>query len=210
MTTLLQRFQQEVKANGKKAGILAGLFLFGCCFWVPMLTKAVTARPRPIAPVPTTVPDSVTSPSVTAETPPAEFWAHVARSLDSHPAYQAADVRSLQRDPFQIAEDMEPLPVLFAEAPPAPAPKVEPVVAAAPQEDLFLQSTIISRQRRAALINGQLYHLGRRIQTNGRQYEVTRIESHRVELTSGESTIELTMSRRQLRDVLERGSPSPD
>lgn len=212
MLELWHRFQQEVKANGKKAGILAGLFLFGCCFWVPMLMKAVSAKPRMAAnpaPAPAvSVPGAI--PSTPAPTVPAEFWSHVTKSLDEHPAYQSADVEKLTRNPFLIAEDLEPLPVLFAAEPPPSKAVAAPAPAAAP-EKLVLNSTIVGRRRSAALINGQLYLLGRFVQANGQKYELTRIESHRVELSSGDSTIELTMTRPQLKDVLDRGDAfSPD
>jgi len=208
MAKLWQQFQREVKANGKKAGLLAGLFLFGCCFWVPMLLSAVSPRHPAVAKPSAVVP----SPAVTAATPqgaavPAtemnssEFWKDLSQALAEDPMFQSADVRSLERDPFQLTEIPEPLPILFAEEPrpPVVAPKKE-----AESEPLLLSSTIISRSRRAALINGQLYQLGRRIQANGRDYQLTQIESNRVVLSAGEQTIELTLVRPQLKDVLDR------
>ena len=44
MSELWQRLQREAKANGKKAGLLAGLLLFGCCVWFPMLARAVMPK----------------------------------------------------------------------------------------------------------------------------------------------------------------------
>ena len=121
--------------------------------------------------------------------------------------FQTADVQSLTRNPFQIVEVPQPLPVLFA---PEPVPKAI-VNTEVDVKGLELRSTIISRTRRAALINGQLYHLGRKIQTEGGPYQLTRIEANRVVLSSGQQTIELTLTRPQLQGCPESqyssGSP---
>ena len=212
MSELWQRLQREAKANGKKAGLLAGLLLFGCCFWFPMLARAVVpkravaaaspATGHAAAPTPSSVPAKPAENAATAtDTDQGKFWSNLAQSLADDPMFQSAGVDSLSRDPFQVAETPEPLPVLFVEE---PKPKIE-IKSVKEQRTLELNSTVISRTRRAALINGQLYQLGRPIQANGRNYRVTQIESHRVVLSSGEQTIELTLARPQLNDVLDRG-----
>lgn len=208
MSELWQRFQNEVKANGKKALLLAGLFLFGCCFWVPMLLRAVT--PPTVAAAPPAA-QSLSLPtasnplnSQTAATIDSDrFWSSLAKSLADDPMYRSAEIESLKRDPFRGTEVLvTPPPVIVTqETKPPEEPKVEEKKA----EKLSLNSTIIGRSRRAALINGQLYQLGRRIQTNGRNYLLTTIESHRVVLSSEDETIELTLARPQLKDVLDRG-----
>lgn len=211
MFDLWQRFQREVKANGNKAGLLAGLFLFGCCFWIPMLTRAAmpkraAAMTSPstnavaVVPVPT---NSLGAPQATSEDS-TKFWTELTRSLSEDPMFRSADLQSLPRDPFHVEEIPEPLPVLFAEE---PKPKIE-IKQEKEQRQLQLSSTIISRTRRAALINGQLYSLGRQIQANGRSYQVTKIDSHQVVLSSNEQTLVLTLARPQLKDVLERGEPA--
>ena len=212
MSDLWQRLQREAKANGKKAGLLAGLLLFGCCFWVPMLVRAVApkravaaispAASHAAAPTPASVPAKPAENTATAtDTDQGKFWSNLAKSLADDPMFQTAGVDSLSRDPFQVVEEPEPLPVLFVEE---SKPKVE-VTPVTEQRFLELNSTVISRTRRAALINGQLYQLGRSIQANGRNYRVTEIESNRVVLSSGEQTIELTLARTRLTDVLDRG-----
>ncbi len=205
MSDLWQRFQREVKANGKKAGLLGGLFLFGCCFWVPMLTRAVAPKHAAAAITASAIsstPAQLNALDVSAAPDaPGKFWSNLANTLANDPMFRSADVQSLSRDPFQVAEASEPLPVLFAQE---PKPKIE-VISEPESRQLELNSTIIGRSRSAALINGQLYQLGRQIQANGQRYQLTTIESHRVVLSSGEKTIVLKLARPRWKDVLEGG-----
>lgn len=206
MSDIWRQLQREAKANGKKAGLLAVLFLVGCCFWIPMLVRAVKP-PRSVtksaASIPQLAPDAVNSAGETAAaaaTDAGAFWSTLAASLADDPMFQSVDPAELARDPFQGAEVPEPLPALIVEETrPPEETRPEPET-----QKLALNSTIIGRSRRAALINGKLYHLGRRIQANGRNYQLTNIESHRVVLSSTEDTIELTLARPQLKDVLDR------
>lgn len=215
MQDLWIRFQREVKANGQKAGLLAALFLFGCCFWIPMAMRALSPAPAHAAHRPSTASPAVTPNPVPAagssmtDADTGKFWASLSKALAEDSMFQSADVQALDRNPFQIAEDSEPLPVLFAEEPsPVPA-----IVEAKPKSDttpLELTGTIIGRNRRVARINGQLYPLGKRILSDGKSFQLTKIESHRVELSAGDQTIELTLARPQLKDVLNRDeSESP-
>jgi hypothetical protein len=213
------RLQREIQANAKKAALLGVLVLFGCSIWVPMLMRTC-ASARSFAGVNhgtvpqtamTTLPRSAGAPVTASHPMTSEFWSKLTATLAEDSMFQSADVQSLNRNPFQLVEIPEPLPVLFADEP----VQAEPVtsIAAEDARRLELRSTIIGRTRRAAMINGQLYQLGRQFQADGRQYQLTSIESHRVVLSSGEQTIELTLARPQLKDVLNRdkalGSSAP-
>lgn len=210
MNDLWQRFKREAKANGKKAGLLAALFAFGCCFWIPMLTRAIAPKragaavahsvvtASPSSAIPTEVPSASPTPGMDT----GRFWSNLAAALTEDPMFQSADVETASRDPFQVEETPEPLPVLFAEEPP---PTIEPESGLHSQQQLELSSTIVGRTRRAALINGQLYHLGRKIEANGRSYSLTKIESHRVVLTSSDHTVELKLTRPMLKNVMTQG-----
>lgn len=215
MQDLWIRIQREVKANGQKAGLLAALFLFGCCFWIPMAMRALSPAPAHAAHRPSTASPSVTPNLVPAagssmtEADTGKFWASLSKALAEDSMFQSADVQALDRDPFQVAEDSEPLPVLFAEEP-KPSPAVVATTTKPDPTPLELTGTIIGRNRRVARINGQLYPLGKRILSDGKSFQLTKIESHRVELSAGDQTIELTLARPQLKDVLNRGeSESP-
>ena len=211
MFDLWQRLQREVKVNGKKAGLLAGLFVFGCCFWIPMLTRAVVPKRASAAVTPSAHTQfAPPAPVNSLGVPPASaedsnrYWSDLTRSLAEDPMFQSADLQSISRDPFHVEEGPEPLPVLLAEE---PKPKLE-IKSDKPERQLQLSSTIIGRTRRAALINGQMYSLGRQIQANGRNYQLTKIDAHQVVLSSDEQTLVLTIARPQLKDVLERGDPA--
>lgn len=212
MSEFWQRLQNEIKANRKQAGLLAGLFLFGCCFWVPMVARAVSPK-RASAAVSHAAAAQIPQAAASFEPPAAsasstDFWRNLASSLADDPLFQPANVSRLMRDPFQLEEISEPLPVLFAEE---PRPMATPKAEAKQPVPLELNSTIISRLRRAALINGQLYPVGRRFKAGGREYVLTSVETHQVVLSSGEKTIVLTLDRPGLKDVLSRsesiGSP---
>ena len=215
MQDLWIRFQREVKANGQKAGLLAALFLFGCCFWIPMAMRAISPAPAHAAHRPSAASPAVASNPVPPAGSPAsdvdtgKFWSSLSKSLAEDSMFRSADVQALDRDPFQVAEDSEPLPVLFAEEP-KPAPAMVTTIPKSDPTPLELSGTIIGRNRRVARINGQLYPLGKRILSDGKSFQLTKIESHRVELSAGDQTIELTLARPQLKDVLNRGeSESP-
>jgi hypothetical protein len=226
MINLWHRWQREVKADRPKAVLLAALLLLGCCFWIPMLAKAVT--PKRAAAATSQAAGAAKVPSGTSEDKEAsgagsdQCWSSLANSLASDPLFQAAEINELERDPFRTNEAWNPLPVLFAEdiSPKSEEirPAIEeptPTVEGTPKEELKvavvsretrplqLTSTMISRSRRAAMINGQFVSVGREIQTNGQTYLLTQVESHRVLLTTGDETIELKIARSRLKDVLD-------
>lgn len=175
-----------------------------------MLTRAIAPRragaaishsvamPSAANPVPNNVPAPL--PSLGADA--GRFWSNLEIALAEDPMFQSAEVDAEARDPFRVEVAPEPLPVLFAEE---PAPKVESKPDKQPSQHLELSSTIVGRSRRAALINGQLYHLGRKIEANGRSYVLTMIESHRVVLTSSDHTVELKLTRPMLQNVMSPG-----
>jgi hypothetical protein len=212
MSELWRRFQREVKANRQKAMLLAGLFLFGCCFWVPMLTRAVAPKRAAAATSPAAASQGPSQPANSSTNPATasgpvsdqgKFWSDLANSLADDPMFQSAGVDSLSRDPFQRTVVEEPPPEPVVEAPKLPLP-TKPEIKQAPLE---LNSTIIGRTRRAALISGQLYQLGSAVKVDNRSYALTKIESDRVVLSLDDQTIELTLTRTQLENVLVRGEP---
>jgi hypothetical protein len=211
MQDLWTRFQRDLTTNWKKTAALGVLFLFGCCFWIPMLTRAVGSR-RAVAAVspPQSAPANPDS-TQTASEPNSigvvggeNFWSSLSKSLADDSLFHPAEMSSVTRDPFVLDESQSPLPVLFAED-----RKVEITVKAVAVKEvdpmgLELRSTMIGRTRRVAIINGQLYQVGRELMANGHSFRLASIESHRVVLTSGDKKFELTLARPKLVDVLNR------
>ena len=211
MQDLWTRLQRDLTLNWKKTAALGVLFLFGCCFWLPMLTRAAAPRraaaavsPPPTAPV---SPDATQSAAGTGNPDATDkefFWSSLSKSLKSDPLFRPAEMSSTTRDPFTLDESEFPLPVLFA-VDRVIANVVEPVATkeVAPT-GLELRSTMIGRTRRVAIINGQLYRVGKELMANGHSFRLASIESHRVVLTSGDKNFELKLARPQLVDVLNR------
>ena len=210
MQDLWTRFQRDLALNGKKTAALGVLFLFGCCFWIPMLTRA--AKPRHAAAAVSSSPTVPANPDATQSVAPNTlgvtnsdtFWSSLSKSLELDPLFQPAEMSQTTRDPFSLDESQIPLPVVFVEDR-TPEVVVKPVVTKeVDPTGLTLRSTMISRTRRVAIINGQLYQVGRELMANGHSFRLASIESHRVVLTSGDKNFELTMARPKLADVLNR------
>lgn len=224
MNVLWHKCQSEVKANRAKAVLLAGLFLFGCCFWIPLLGRVLTPHHAAAAAMGAPQQPAERHEIQVTDDPQSDpFWASLGNTLENDPLFQPADVSGELRDPFLAKEAHEPTLVPPAEeaisAVEAPCPVVEeieaPTVLKAAKvvldaERLRLTSTMVSPSRRAAMINGQFVPVGREFRTNGQRYRLTQVESHRVVLTVGDETIELKISRSRLKDVLgPRGSDDP-
>lgn len=207
MQNLWTRFQRDLTLNWKKTAALGVLFLFGCCFWIPMALRA--SPPRRAATVtsaptrPDETPTSATANSLGSPSTEA-FWSSLSQSLASDPLFQPADTSLATRDPFFLDESLSALPVLFAEE--SVEKKTEKPIATKEVDPtgLELRSTMVGRTRRVAIINGQLCQVGRELLANGHSFRLASIESHRVVLTSGNKNFELTLSRPKLADVLDR------
>ena len=209
MQDLWTRFQRDLTLNWKKTAALGVLFLFGCCFWVPMLTRA--GIPRPAAGTPTitapATPNAIpaaTEPNNVGSTDKEIFWSSLSKSLANDPLFQPAEMSSTTRDPFTRDESEMLLPVLFAEDREFKIPVKPIAIKEVALTGLVLRSTMIGRVRRVAVINGQLYQIGRELKANGHRFQLTSIESDRVVLTSGDQKFELTLARPKLADVLNR------
>lgn len=211
MQDLWTRFQRDLTLNWKKTAALGVLLLFGCCFWMPMLTRAVAPRPAAAAvSPPSTVPASpaasqaATYPNNVGIAGVETFWSSLSKSLVNDSLFHPAEMSSITRDPFTLDESESPLPVLFAED--RVVEIVEKLVAikeVAPT-GLELRSTMVGRTRRVAIINGQLCQIGRELMTNGHSFRLSSIESDRVVLTSGDMNYELKLARPKLADVLNK------
>ena len=209
MQDLWTRFQRDLTLNWKKTAALGVLFLFGCCFWVPMLTRAAIRRPAAASPsvtapvTPNAIP-AATEPHNAGATDKETFWSSLSKSLANDPLFHPAEMSSTTRDPFTLDESELLLPVLFAEERAVETPVKPIAIKEVAPTGLELRSTMIGRVRRVAIINGQLYQVGRELMANGHRFQLASIESDRVVLTSGDQKFELKLARPKLADVLNR------
>jgi len=207
MQDLWTRFQRDLTMNWKKTAALGVLFLFGCCFWIPMALRASTPHSTSATRSVTKHPSAITAAdnsndlgSVKADA----FWSSLSKSLASDPLFRPAETSLMARDPFFPDESRAALPVLFAEE--RVEKKTEKPIATeeVSPAGLELRSTMVGRTRRVAIINGQLCQIGKELQANGHSFRLTAIESRRVVLTSGDKTFDLTLARPKLEDALDR------
>lgn len=209
MHDIWKRFQRDLTLNWKKTAALGVLFLFGCCFWVPMMTRAAVPRHAAATTKPSSAAPASPSPTQTASAPSGtadkdSFWSRLSKSLADDPLFQPSEMTSLTRDPFTPDEGEVPLPVLFAEDRSAVV-EVKPVaIQEVAPTGLELRSTMVGRTRRVAIINGKLYQIGGEVLANGYGFRLAAIESDRVVLSSGDRNFELTLTRPKLTDVLNR------
>lgn len=209
MPDLWKRIQRDLTLNWKKTAALGVLFLFGCCFWLPMMMSAKTpsraaasVSSTPTVPAsPGATPSVADSNSSSSTNNKESYWTSLSKSLESDPLFQPAEMSSIARDPFLLDESELPLPVLFAEDRAVEKPVAIKDVA---PTGLELRSTMVGRTRRVAIINGQLCHVGREVLANGHSFRLASIESDRVVLTSGDKNFELTLARPKLADVLNK------
>ena len=214
---------------------MAALLLLGCCLWIPLVSKSIAPKHAAAVTTETTHQGDGASAPVPNDLPSAnsdQFWSSLEQALEQDPLFQSADVSQLQRDPFGLNDGEAPLrpqppqtlvvpneqTVMTTIVPPIVPPIVSPTeIPTEPKNDglpkieiqprvLRLTSTIISRSRRAALINGQLVTLGRQLNVEGQTYLLTQVDSNRVILSWGEESFELKMARPQLKDVIDRRS----
>lgn len=230
MSNLYRRLHHKLVANSQRTVAFGVLVLLGCGCWLPLLLRAASpqevataqgaalvnrATGYSIASPRNSIPDDSISNEICAGARPS-FWKSLSESLASDPLFHPADVSLTARDPFTIGDEQLPLPVLFAVADteePATGPEVRITPSVPPgarttslakplAPQLELNSTMVGRTRRVALLNGRLYHQGQDVTANGQRYRLASVESERVRLTAGDQKFVLTISRSQLRDAL--------
>ena len=211
MRDFITRLRHNLTTRGTKTVAFGVLFLFGCCFWVPLLMRASSSRQTTQAePSGNTVFDITLSPtsaapnSIRLDGDRSPFWRSLAESLETDPLFRPADMSLVTRDPFARKVDSHAVPIrMQTELDQFDETEAKPIVNERPvATDLELQSTMVSRTRRVAIINGRMYHAGQNVRANGQSYQLASVESQRVVLTTGDQKFVLTMPRTQLRDAL--------
>ena len=210
MRDFTTRLRLNLTARGTKEGAFGVLFLLGCCFWVPPLllrasSSRQTAQTEPSGGTAldiTASPTSASPNSIRLDGDHSPFWRSLAESLETDPLFRPADMSLVTRDPFTPVDDALPVQ-MQTELGQLDVANSKPVAlerAAAP--DLELQSTMVGRTRRVAIINGRMYHAGQAVTVQGQRYQLASIESQHVVLTTGDQKFVLTMPRTQFRDAL--------
>ncbi len=214
MRDFITRLRHNLTTRGTKAVAFGVLFLFGCCFWVPLLMRASSSRqttqtePSGGTAFDTTLsPTSAAPNSIRLDGDRSPFWRSLAESLETDPLFRPADLSLVTRDPFArkpFTREDDSLPVQRqAEPDQFDETEAKPVVLERPvATGLELQSTMVSRTRRVAIINGRMYSVGQVVTVNGQRYQLASVESQRVVFTTGDREFVLTMPRTQLRDAL--------
>ena len=193
------RSQIEATVN-RKTMVLAVLLLCGCFMWVPILARwmarqhAVAAVIPPSSSSMTPILSASTSPAISVATDQDGLWDGLAESLSQDPPKSPGTVETLTRSPARPCE----IPTRpAATATMALSDEFTTADASLKPNQFELGSTTIGHTRRAAMINGRLYYHGNQIQADGRNYLIGQIESHRVVLSSGDESLELTLARPQ-------------
>ena len=209
MRDFITRLRLSLITRGTKAVALGVLFLFGCCCWVPMLLRASSpqqsTQTKPSGDTASNnVASSTNAPpnSIRLDGDRSSFWRSLAESLETDPLFSPADLSLSTRDPFTRDDDSIPVPIQ-TEADPLDETEAKLVAIERPAaRGLELQSTMVGRTRRVAIINGRMYRAGQDVTVNGQRYRLAAVESQCVVLTIGDQEFVLTMPRSQLRNTL--------
>ena len=209
MRDFITRLRHNLTTRGTKTVAVGVLFLFGCCFWVPLLMRASSSRQttqtEPSGGISSDTmlsPTSAAPNSIRLDGDRSLFWRSLAESLETDPLFRPADMSLVTRDPFAREDHSLPVqrqaePDQFDETEAKPVASERPVA-----NGLELQSTMVSRTRRVAIINGRMYRAGQDVTVQGQCYQLASVESQHVVLTNGDQKFVLTMPRTQLRDTL--------
>jgi len=202
----VKQLKREAKRNPQKAGALALLLVVAAWFWLPLIWPAKETPP----PVVATPANSTSSPTVTIEstateaTPTTEVkqrWQDLDEWIDRDPSMKtisvvigAADVRSpfvVWRNPEVIKAEKERAVLKLAEA--------AEVVISPVELGLELTGTVIGKEKRTAIIDGQAYGKDDTVETeSGVTFKLTTIEANRVVLERKGNRFELAIRRGQL------------
>lgn len=209
---LQARLLQDMKRSWAKTALLGVLLLVGLVFWLPPLFKSLignsdrsivdTSAKTKVLSVRSSTP---TKPDAAGVRGPAseEFsWTTAEEWLRSDPAAKSAEMGLVRQNPFRLDRDQFPPPILFESEPPRDADRSSVASVSTGTEasvdikGAVLTSTIVSRARRAAMINDRLYSEGSLFKFDGQIFEVERILPNRVKLTQEGVVYYLTIPSR--------------
>lgn len=202
---------RDLKRSWAKSALLAVLLVVGMVLWLPPVIRTLSRGPeRTSASTSATAVGTATQsatpikPSGPEDRGQAQdlfSWTSADEWLRSDPAAKPAEMSLVRKNPFRFDRDQFAPPILFeAEPPPATdRPATGLLASAASTTDIkgaVLTSTIVSSNRRAALINDRMYNEGSEFKFEGQTFAVERIFSNRVKLTQEGVVYYLTIPSR--------------
>lgn len=183
---LTKQLKRDLKANPKKAGLLALLGGVAVWFWLPLVMPAKEETPMtsPTAAVaaPTLAPATA---AAALSAPVAERrWQDLAQWIEQDPRMQPVGVTAasvVDRDPFEPKVEAA---VAVVDAPQVEVAPPKRRVTADDLKRLVLTSTFISGKRRVALINDEVFEVGSQFRmTPELVFEVADVQPNRVVLS---------------------------
>ncbi len=229
LSKLANQIQREIKANPPKAIGLGVLGVVAVWFWLPLvMPESDTPAAAKTAPTPTPVPTATPTPTpttTTSATPTSSVavaekkypWRDVIRWIESDQDMRTAtiefdqDERSpfmepiMPADPMTVAKAQEEATIIERQI-------EQESIRTPAQLGLNLRSTIVSRGRRTALINGRAFNEGDEIVVNDSfTFVVATIDSNRVVLERNKRQFVMAIRRTSSSGRLEvRNRTSPD
>ncbi|QDU12212.1 hypothetical protein [Gimesia aquarii] len=204
MKSFSQQLLHDLKVSWQKTLVLCLLFLVGLYFWIPPLYRAVRGTSGAAI-----VPEKVKSVAVPPR-PPVKTemsfaqdetveevrhsWEKFDSLMQSDPLVQSLQMGAVQKNPFAVNRDQFSPPILFAEEPvnakSDAKQQVKKEVLVLPK-DLVLKTTIIGKNRRAAIINNKMLYEGKTFEHKNVTYVLERVAARNVTLRQGEQKFEL-------------------
>ena len=181
--TLISRLRREITSSPKKAVILGLLLVVAVVYWSPLVwgwikpesdkKKKKTSVAASANELPAGKPVSLGTANAPTNTKSKHAWKDVAQWIEGDPRMITASEAPGRKHPFDSVQ----LPSAILETKTQKGITAAASISSVPSDPsslgLKLSSTIIGRQKKAALINGKSYLLGAtiRLEHDGRSFE---------------------------------------
>lgn len=188
----LTRLMVDFKANPKKVVVLGVLFAVAAYFWAPLFGKLFSkSRTNTVANQPYLMTDLVAGVETTAV--PQEHdpsWREVTHAIADDPNTKPAPETEWARDPFEMHVELE-----VPEEEQAVAEDLPIEVGSDAQAQVLLKGTLVSSNKKTALINSDSYQEGETIEFGeGFAVRVNTIASRYVVLEANGVRLELQLN----------------
>jgi len=195
-TTVVARLMVDLKANPKKIGILALLLAVAVYFWIPLVGQlfASSGSTRSIPPQPFAIAQAAPVPVSQSQS---QSWRETTEAISNDPHTKPPPDVPWQRDPFVTTIEPEELVEEIVEEDP-----IEEIVDV--QVQLLLKGTLVSPNKKTALINDESYQQGETIDlADGFVVRLREVTSRYVVLEANGVRIELQLNTPTTVDTLQ-------